>query len=71
MVVMELFIRHSLKSFTDWKTEQEITEFFEGRDNSGYDRALEVVKDTILGRATYKERDAAAILEWLRANGHA
>lgn len=71
MVVMELFIRHSLKSFTDRRTEQEITKFFKGRDNSGYDRALEIVKDTILGRAAYKERDAAAILAWLKANGYA
>jgi aminopeptidase N len=71
MVVMELFIRHSLKSFTDRKMEKEIAEFFDGRDNSGYDRALEVVKDTVLARAAYRERDGAAILEWLKANGHA
>lgn len=71
MVVMELFIRHSLKSFTDRKTEKEIADFFEGKDNSGYDRALAVVKDTVLGRAAYRERDGAAILGWLKANGHA
>jgi hypothetical protein len=71
MVVMTLLIRHSLKSFTDRKSEKEISEFFEGRDNSGYDRALKIVKDTILGRAAYKERDASALLKWLKENGYA
>jgi aminopeptidase N len=71
MVVMDLFIRHSLKSFADRKTEKEIADFFAGRDNSGYDRSLAVVRDTVLGRAAYRERDGAAILEWLKANGHA
>jgi hypothetical protein len=71
MIVIELFIRHSLKSFSDRETEKEIATFFSGRDNSGYNRTLAIMSDTILSRAAYKERDADALLEWLKANGHA
>ena len=71
MIVIELFIRHSLKSFSDQETEKDIATFFVARDNSGYNRTLAVISDTILSRAAYKERDADALLEWLKANGHA
>ncbi|KAK2629387.1 hypothetical protein QTJ16_000207 [Diplocarpon rosae] len=71
MVVLDRFLRLSLNKFNDRDTEKEIARFFEGRDNRGYDRTLAVVSDTILGRATYKERDATVILEWLKAHGYA
>lgn len=71
MVVLDRFLRLSLNKFSDRQTEQEIANFFGGRDNRGYDRTLNVVHDTILGRAAYKERDAAVILEWLKAHGYA
>lgn len=71
MVVMNYFIRYGLNSFTDRETEKDITDFFAKKDNSGYDRALGLVLDTVRARASYRERDGAAILEWLKANGHA
>jgi aminopeptidase N len=71
MVVLDRFLRLSLNKFNDKKTEQEIVRFFEGRDNRGYDRTLNVVSDTILGRAKYQERDAEVILEWLKTHGYA
>jgi hypothetical protein len=49
----------------------EISRFFEGKDNRGYDRSLKVISDTILGRAAYRARDRAVLLEWLTAHGYA
>ncbi len=71
MVVLDRFLRLSLDQFNTREAAEEIAKFFEGRDNRGYDRTLGVVSDTILGRATYKERDAKVILEWLKAHGYA
>lgn len=71
MVVLDRFLKMSLNKFNDKETEKEIAKFFEGKDNRGYDRTLNVVSDTILGRATYKERDAGVILEWLKVHGYA
>lgn len=70
MVVFDRFVRVSLNKFSDRETEKQISKFFEGKDNRGYDRSLSIVSDTILGRASYKERDAMAILGWLTANGY-
>jgi aminopeptidase N len=71
MVVFDRFVRVSLNKFSDRETEKEIAKFFEDKDNRGYDRSLRIVSDTILGRASYKERDAKVILEWLESNGYA
>lgn len=71
MVVLDRFIKMSLNKFNDRETEKEIAKFFEGRDNRGYDRTLNVVSDTILGRAAYKDRDRKVIMEWLTAHGYA
>lgn len=69
--MLDRFLKLSLQKFNDRETEQEIKKFFAGRDNRGYDRTLGVVSDTILGRASYKERDAGVILEWLKIHGYA
>lgn len=71
MVVLDRFLRVSLNKFSDRETEKEIAAFFAGKDNRGYDRTLNILSDTISGRAAYKERDAKVILEWLRINGYA
>jgi hypothetical protein len=71
MVVLDRFLRLSLQKFADRETEKEIAKFFEGKDNRGYDRTLNIVSDTVLGRAAYKERDASVLLEWLKTNGYA
>jgi aminopeptidase N len=70
MVVLDRFIKQSLINFNDRESANEITVFFEGKDNRGYDRSLKVISDTILGRASYKERDATVLLEWLTAHGY-
>ena len=71
MVVLDRFLKISLTKFDSREKEQEIASFFEGKDNRGYDRTLGVIKDTILTRAAYKERDGEIVLEWLKANGYA
>lgn len=71
MVVLDRFLKLSLQKFNDKETEKEITKFFEGKDNRGYDRTLKIVSDTILGRAAYKKRDASVTLEWLKTHGYA
>ncbi len=71
MVLLDRFIKLSLNKFNDRETEREISLFFDGRDNRGYDRTLNVVSDTILGRAAYRERDSKVILEWLKAHNYA
>ncbi|TVY83728.1 Aminopeptidase [Lachnellula suecica] len=71
MVVLDRFLKLALQKFNDRESEKEIRAFFEGKETRGYDRTLGVVSDTILGRAAYKERDAAVILEWLKAHGYA
>jgi hypothetical protein len=71
MVVLDRFLRVSLQKFSDHETEKDIASFFQGKDNRGYDRTLGIVSDTIRGRASYRERDAAVLLEWLKANKYA
>ncbi|KAH8656940.1 aminopeptidase-like protein [Tricladium varicosporioides] len=71
MVILDRFIKLSLQRFNDKKAAEDIATFFKDKDNRGYDRTLGIVNDTILGRAAYKERDAAVILEWLKAHGYA
>lgn len=71
MVVLDRFLKISLSKFSDRETEQAIAKFFEGRDNRGYDRTLGVIRDSILTRASYRERDAEVILEWLKSHGYA
>lgn len=71
MVVLDRFLKISLSKFSDRETEKGIAKFFEGRDNRGYDRTLGVIRDSILTRASYRERDGEVILEWLKSHGYA
>lgn len=69
-VVLDRFIKLTLQKFTDAKYIDEIDAFFKDKDTSAFDRTLEQVKDSIRGRAAYRERDAKVIKEWLSANGY-
>jgi hypothetical protein len=71
MVVLDRFLKLSLQNFSDLETEADIAKFFAEKDNRGYDRTLGVVSDSIKGRASYRLRDAAPLLEWLKANQYA
>lgn len=68
-VILDRFIK-VLGKFTDAKYIEEIDVFFKDKDTSFFDRTLEQVKDSIRGRAAYRERDAAVLKEWLSAHGY-
>ena len=70
-VVIDRFLRVSLNKFAEESVEKDIEKFFEKKDNSGYDRSLGVVKDTIRGNAQYYEREEKILLEWLNAKDYA
>lgn len=69
-VVFERFIRMGLSKFADHTIGDEIAEFFKGKDTAAYDRALVIVQDNIRTNASYKERDEALVLEWLKAHNY-
>ena len=68
MVVLERFLRTTLSKFSDAKVEKDIAAFFKDKDQTGFDRGLAVVSDTIKGNASYKERDLEVVREWLKAH---
>lgn len=70
MVVLERFLRTSLLKFSSFEVEKDIEKFFADKDQTGYDRGLAVVSDTIKGNARYRERDLETTREWLRAHGY-
>ncbi|KAF8246649.1 hypothetical protein K440DRAFT_655076 [Wilcoxina mikolae CBS 423.85] len=70
MVVLDRFLKNSLNKFSSRKTLEEIQKFFEGKDNTGYDKGLGTVKDSIEGNAGYVERDGEKVREWLKAHGY-
>ena len=70
VVVLDRFLRLTLTSFTKDDIAQEISTFFKEKDNTGYDRALGVVVDSIKSNAAYRERDSDVLREWLSAHGY-
>ncbi|CAM1510513.1 Fc.00g008480.m01.CDS01 [Cosmosporella sp. VM-42] len=69
-VVVDRYMNISLSRFTDEAVVQDIEEFMKDKDTKAFDRTLETVKDKIRGRAAYKQRDSAALKEWLGAHGY-
>ncbi|KAI9657062.1 MAG: hypothetical protein M1821_003228 [Bathelium mastoideum] len=70
MVVLDRFVRLTLRKFADEAVAKDIEAFFADKDNSGYDRTLGVVADTIQGNAAYRERDRELVREWLEVKGY-
>lgn len=69
-IVMDRFIRVALGGFTDARSVDDLDAFFADKDTSAFNRTLATVRDKIRARAAYKARDAAALREWLGANGY-
>lgn len=69
-VVFERFVRMGLSKFADHQISEDIAAFFQDKNTVAYDRALVIVADNIRTNASYKERDAALVLEWLQAHGY-
>lgn len=70
LVVLERFLRFGLNKFADDKVADEIKQFFEKKDNRGYDKGLNVIDDTIRSMAKYRNRDEKVVREWLGAHGY-
>jgi len=70
MVVLDRFLKNSLNKFASRKTADEIKDFFEGKDTTGYDKGLKVVADCIQGNSGYVERDGEEVRKWLKENGY-
>ena len=69
-VVLDRFLRITLTNFAEEEVADDIKDFFDSKDNTGYDRCLGVIQDTIRSNAAYKKRDLNIIQEWLSAHGY-
>ena len=70
-VVLDRWIKIGLNQFSEREIDQQIKTFFKDKDTAGFDRSLAQASDNIEANASYKERDEAVLLEWLKANGYA
>lgn len=69
-VVLNRFLSLGLEGFTDVETADDIVSFFADKDQSGFDRGLKVVLDTVRTNAAYRSSDEGSTLEWLESNGY-
>lgn len=70
-VVLDRYLKTTLAKFASHQIEKDIATFFKDKDTKGYDRGLVQVSDTVKANASYKERDEAVVLEWLKAHDYA
>jgi aminopeptidase N len=70
MVVLERFLRLCMQEFVSFEIESDIKAFFETKDNNGYDRALDIIGDTIKSNARYRNSNAETTREWLLDHGY-
>lgn len=70
-VVLDRYLKTTLAKFASHEIEKDIASFFRDKDTKGYDRGLIQVSDTVKANASYKERDEAIVLEWLKAHEYA
>lgn len=70
-VVLDRYLKNSLRNFASHNVESDIALFFQGKNTKGYDRGLAEISDTVRGKANYKERDEKLVLEWLTAHRYA
>ena len=69
-VVIDRYLKTCLSKYASQDVEKDIVAFFKGKDTKGYDRGLVQVSDTIQANATYKQRDEAIVVEWLKAHAY-
>ena len=70
-IVLDRWVKMGLVQFSDVKTADEISAFFQDKDTAAFSRSLVIASDTIRSNASYRERDEEKLLEWLKANGYA
>lgn len=70
-VVIDRWIKMGLPKYADTAIRDDITGFFKDKNTGSFSRSLVIVSDTITGNASYKQRDEAQLLEWLKVHGYA
>ncbi|KAK4938387.1 hypothetical protein LTR10_021186 [Elasticomyces elasticus] len=70
-IVIDRWLKMGLPKFSDTAIRDDIANFFKDKETGRYSRSLVIASDTITANAAYKERDAAQLLEWLKAHGYA
>lgn len=69
MVVLDRFIKVTLKNFQSEEMKQEVEAHFAGKDTHGFERALSQVLDQIEINGAWYTRDHAAVKQWMSENG--
>jgi aminopeptidase 2 len=57
-------------NFTSFEQAKEVAEFFKDKDTKGFDRAVAQTMDSIAAKASWVERDAKDVEEWLKKAGY-
>lgn len=70
-VVLDRWIKAGLNQHSEREIDDDIQGFFKDKNTAGFDKGLAQASDFIQANATYKERDGAVLLEWLKANKYA
>lgn len=70
MVVLDRFVKVTLKNFQSDKMRSEIKAHFADKDIHGFERALAQVLDQVEINAAWYERDHQEVKEWLSSHGY-
>jgi len=70
-IVIDRWVKMGLPKYSDTAIRDDIRDFFKDKNTAKFNRSLVVVSDTITGNASYKQRDEAQLLEWLKAHKYA
>jgi len=68
MTVLDRFVKNSLNKFASQDILEDIEGFFQGKDNSGYERGLQIVCDSVRGNINWVSRDKDVVAKWLNEN---
>lgn len=70
MVVLDRFIKITLKNYQSMEMYNEIKTFFSEKDVHGFERSYKQVLDNILINSSWVERDVNKVKEWLQENNY-
>lgn len=68
MVVLDRFVKNTLNKFAEQQVLDDIEKFFKDKDNSGYERGLQIVSDSVRGNVGWVSRDQNTVAKWLKEN---
>lgn len=68
MMILDRFVKNTLKVFATQDVLDDIEAFFKHKDNSGYERGLQLVSDSVRGNINWVSRDRQDVADWLKKN---